>query len=293
MPKREETLLDAIDKAVAADSGEEFSRRVAGFMRATIQDSIVNSSPRRHLGTSYLGEECYRKVWFNWRWASPSKFAGRILRLFNRGHLEEARMAACLEMVGAEVLLRDQETGEQFRFTAAQGHLGGSADGVAYLEGKKILLEFKTHSDSSFRALEKDGVAISKPVHYMQVQTYLGELGMEQALYLAVNKNNDALAAEFISYNQEVHQRAIEKAEVIIGCQEPPPGVSTSPGWWQCRTCNYYDLCHKGEQLAKNCRTCTRSSPVKGGEWNCGSFQIPEHIEPVGCSHYTGVNHRG
>src|SRR5688572_4793950 len=58
---------------------------------------------RWHLGASIIGHECSRYLWFSFRWcardegeatkrdANSHANLGRKLRLFNRGHREEAR----------------------------------------------------------------------------------------------------------------------------------------------------------------------------------------------------------
>lgn len=58
---------------------------------------------RSHLGGSMIGRKCEREIWYGFRWAARSKFQGRILRLFQRGHLEEFRFVRYLEQIGIEV----------------------------------------------------------------------------------------------------------------------------------------------------------------------------------------------
>jgi hypothetical protein len=46
--------------------------------------------PRPHMGASILGHACDRWIWLQFRMAVRQQFPGRILRLFRRGHAEEA-----------------------------------------------------------------------------------------------------------------------------------------------------------------------------------------------------------
>lgn len=62
-----------------------------------------DDGPRRHLGASVIGKECLREIWYGWRWAAFTRFEGRMLRLFERGHDEEPRLAELLRIAGAEV----------------------------------------------------------------------------------------------------------------------------------------------------------------------------------------------
>src|ERR1700760_1841054 len=87
--------------------------------------------PRKHLGASELGEECTAKLWFKFRWTFQETFNGRMLRLFRRGHTEEPKLIALLRSVGIHIDNIDSETGKQYRFSASEGHCGGSCDGKA------------------------------------------------------------------------------------------------------------------------------------------------------------------
>lgn len=37
---------------------------------------------RDHLGASLIGKSCARALWYDFRWATPARHTGRILRLF-------------------------------------------------------------------------------------------------------------------------------------------------------------------------------------------------------------------
>ena len=112
---------------------------------------------RDHLGASLIGKPCERALWYDFRWITPATFPGRILRLFETGQLEEARLVRNLRATGATVLDVDPETGRQFRVEAVGGHFGGSLDAVAIglIEAPKTwhVVEFKTHSARSFHEL--------------------------------------------------------------------------------------------------------------------------------------------
>lgn len=71
---------------------------------AAVEQDAANEPPfRDHLGGSMIGEKCERKLVYSFRWAKAPAFSGRILRLFNRGHLEEFRFVSYLRRVGAQV----------------------------------------------------------------------------------------------------------------------------------------------------------------------------------------------
>ena len=114
---------------------------------------------RNHLGASTLGNECWRKLWYQFRWVKLEHFDGRMMRLFNVGHSAEPRFIAYLRGIGFEVKEFD-ENGKQFRISGASGHYGGSLDGMCKAPASfgldqdlVLLLEFKTNSILSKNAL--------------------------------------------------------------------------------------------------------------------------------------------
>lgn len=273
-------VLARIDKAIEDDQEDGF---------------------RDHLGGSLIGEDCLRALWYSFRWATLKRHKASLLRLFNRGHLEEARFVAYLERIGAKVLELDPETGKQWRILDVDGHFGGSLDGIAYnLPGVEkfgltpddpVLTEFKTHGQKSFDSLVKDGLVKSKPKHYSQMQTYMVKRGIRLGLYMAVNKNTDELYVVWVEAAPQIGAHMLGKARDVIVSPIPMPRISNNPSWFMCRFCDHYNTCHKGEPMAKNCRTCAYSKPIEDGKWHCARWGavIPSEHQRVGCDHWSEI----
>jgi hypothetical protein len=227
---------------------------------------------RPHLGASQIGKSCERALWYDFRWTTPSRFPGRILRLFETGQLEEARLVKDLRRIGATVLEADPETGRQWRVEAHGGHFGGSLDAVALglLEAPKTwhVVEFKTHGLKSFRDLVAKGVADAKPQHWAQMQIYMHLTGLTRAMYVAVCKDTDDLHIERVRADGDAAERLLAKAGRVIHAPRPPARISEDPAWFECRFCDHHDLCHGEAAAASNCRSCLHSTPVEGG-WHC------------------------
>ena len=232
---------------------------------------------REHLGASRIGRECERELWYEFRWAKKPAFSGRMLRLFARGQLEESTIVADLRAAGIEVHEVD-ENGKQFRFSDHAEHFAGSMDGCGkgFVEAPKAwhVLEFKTHNDKSFAALEKDGVEKSKPEHYAQMQVYMGWSGMDRAMYVAVNKNTDEIYIERIRFDKELFESLRAKAKSIIFSDSPPDRINESPAFFKCKMCSFQSICHGlGELPEKNCRTCNHAHALEDGGWGCSHHQ--------------------
>jgi hypothetical protein len=251
LPAPSSPTRDAILKAYEADRDDGF---------------------RPHLGASEIGASCERALWYSFRWTTPARFPGRILRLFETGQLEEARLVRNLRRTGATVLDVDPETGRQWRVEALGQHFGGSLDAVALglLEAPKTwhVVEFKTHSLRSFRELTAKGVAAARPRHAAQMQVYMALTGLTRALYVAVCKDTDDLHVERVHADPDEAERLLAKAERVIGAQHPPARISEDPAWWECRVCDHHAVCHEQAAPAITCRSCLHASPVEGG-WHC------------------------
>ena len=243
---------------------------------------------RPHLGSSQIGKSCERALWYDFRWATPARFPGRILRLFETGQLEEARLVRNLRRTGATVLDVDPETGRQWRVEAHAGHFGGSLDAVALglLEAPKTwhVVEFKTHSVKSFRDLVARGVVDAKPQHAAQMQVYMALTGLTRALYVAVCKDTDDLHVERVRADRDEAERLLARALRTINSSRPPAPISEDPAWWECRFCGHHAVCHEGAAPAVTCRSCLHATPVAGG-WHCARHdrELTDEDQKRGC----------
>jgi hypothetical protein len=254
--------------------------------------ATADSGHRPHLGASVIGHACERYLWFLFRWAGAEDFEGRQLRLFDTGKRAEARFVEELRGIGCEVHEFD-EFGQQIRVADIGGHFGGSLDGAALglPEAPKTwhVVEFKTHNDKSFTDLVKNTVRKAEPMHWAQMQIYMGLTGMERAMYLAENKNTSEVYAERVEFAPVEFTKLQERARRIITSGTPPAMISADPAWYECKWCNFHGNCH-GEKVPKvNCRTCAHSTPrvdVPGGVWQCdhAQVQIDAATQAAGCN---------
>lgn len=308
--------LRKIDEMIYADQGAKF-RTILGTLMPEAKDAYEPAKDdfRSHLGASMIGRECPRELWYNFHWARAPKFEGRMLRLFNRGHLEEPRLVAMLMMLGCEVWSHDAK-GEQFRITGVGGHFGSAIDGVVSgcpdIPDRPILGEFKTYNDKNFTKLagKSDdfrafleyllnpklpavkftgkGVKVAKFEHYVQMQIYMGYYKLSHAIYLAVNKNDDQLYAEIVEFDKPVFDLYWARAEKIILSSVIPARISESPGFWKCAYCDFKQICQLSGNVAMNCRTCAGSVATQDGDWHCVKWavKLDKAAQMKGCQEY-------
>lgn len=248
-----------------------------------------DEGPRTHLGASIIGHECERYIWFSFRWMYYQVFSGRMQRLFQRGHLEEFRIFQWLDGIGFRTKQVNVD-GNQIRIVFAEGHGGGSTDGVGILPERygvfePLLLEMKTQKDTKFKLLQGSGVQKEKPMHFSQASVYGRRLGLHYCLYIAVNKENDDLDVEVIELDWELADAELNKAVTIINSRFPPKRINENPSFWKCKVCPAVAVCHLGAPVMKNCRSCIHAEPIDGKQWNCNKFNaiIPEEFIIKGC----------
>ena len=255
--------------------------------------------PRKHLGASIIGHDCAAYSWNTFRWLKQENFEGRMLRLFNRGHLEEARFIKWLQLIGFTVWETDPKTNAQFKISGCNGHFGGSLDSVVcppsrYNIADNFLIwlgEFKTHNEKSFNELKKDGVRKSKPKHYKQMCSYGKLYAFKYGLYCAVNKNTDELHFEIVELDYNLADDLFRKAEDIIYSQAQPRKISQVPTYFECKYCHFSGICHKGETPQKNCRSCQHGLPTESASWTCGltNAKLSDNTIKIGCDSWRRI----
>lgn len=263
-----------IDGMIFSDQGAGF-RKLLGKYMPLADDAYREYDPpfRAKLGGSIMGRECAREIWYSFRWTTKKQFDGRLLRLFNRGHLEEARFLAMLEMIGCEVWATTLGGG-QFKVTGHDGHSGGTLDaiirGIPECPTVALLGEFKTHNTKNFLKLKTEGLLRAKWEHYIQMQIYMGRQSLVGGLYLAVNKDTDELHGELVAFDAIAFARANERAAMIISAKTAPPRIGKDATWFKCKFCDQRGVCHGKVLPAVTCRSCVHVQVAEGGRWLCG-----------------------
>jgi hypothetical protein len=204
--------------------------------------------PRPYLGASIAGDECLRRVQFDW-WCAPLHSV-RTREIFARGHYFEARMRERLVAAGFKFAPR-----EALAFTAANGALQGHADGIIThgpnLPGIYLtfpfLWECKALNAKNWRALERDGLEKAFPKYAAQVALYMAYLDVTNpALFTALNADTCEQLHFLVPFNAERAQLLSDRAVSIIEATragELLPRAYDDPKDWHCRVCSHVERC--------------------------------------------------
>ncbi len=255
---------------------------------------------RTHLGASIMGENCSRKLFYNFRWIKETKHDGRKQRLFQVGHQAEPRFIQYLKAIGFEVWEYDPDTKKQFRISGVNGHYGGSLDGKCKApahynisEDLIFLNEFKTNgTGAGFANVQTKGVIKEKPKHYAQMCQYGWHYKLKYGLYLIENKNDSDIIIQIVELDWKLGQELENKASDIINSKFPPNRIAENPSFFDCKNCEYSGPCWFNEPVEINCRSCKFAQPIADAKWFCHRYQneIPFDFIPKGCDGHSSIN---
>jgi len=235
-------------------NSHDLSEALEALLDQPLEQRDADTPPRAYLGASSLGEDCARKLQYQF-FAAPKDpgrhFPGRVLRVFARGHRVELWMAEWLRLAGFE-LATEQADGGQFGFSLADGLIRGHADGVL-LNGPALLTypalwESKAVGHKTFGELKKKRLALSRPVYAAQIALYQAYLGLheEPALFTAINVDTMDVYAERVPFDAALAQRMSDRAgDILRACEaaELLPRFATTSSHYECRFCAWQDRC--------------------------------------------------
>lgn len=236
------------------NSSSSISGQITALVDAGMQQARARQVERQYLGASRLGVACERALQYEFAKApiDPGRgLPGRMLRIFERGHVMEDCMVAWLRDAGFDLRTRKAD-GEQFGFSAADGCLKGHVDGVIVGGpegfGYPALWENKCLGAKSWRDLEKNGLAVSKPVYAAQLAVYQAYLELHEhpAVFTAINADSMEIYTELVPFDPALAQRMSDRAvKVITATQagELLPRSFSESTHFECRMCAWQDRC--------------------------------------------------
>lgn len=226
---------------------------------AIVQRAESDRYPRQYLGGSRLGEDCERKLQFEYlNTPKDTQLGARTYRIFEIGHALEEMAARWLKLAGFHLVQVEQygpRTGRQFEATLEEDRIKCHYDGIIQA-GPDIpgivypcLWECKSMEEKYFKDLKKNGLLKAHADYYGQVQTYQAASGLSNpALFTAVNKNTIELTHEAIPHAPHMAQRLIERGrKIVLACQRGTllPRITSDPAYYKCKPawCAYSARC--------------------------------------------------
>lgn len=207
---------------------------------------------RKYLGGSRLGEECARKLQYEYEGADTRPINAKTHIIFGLGHAGEDLVAALLKAAGFDLRTARQD-GRQFGFETAKGRIKGHIDGVvcggpAELGPYPYLWENKWVGAKYWQAIVKNGVRAERPVYAGQVATYQAymELTANPALFSFGNRDTGEIAFERLPFDAKLAQECTDRGVLVIQASEAKerlPRPYANADFFKCRMCEFNKEC--------------------------------------------------
>jgi hypothetical protein len=219
-------------------------------INAVVEQTVARKieQPRPYLGASIAGQECLRRVQYDW-WCTPS-FPARTKDIFARGHFFEAQSRQHLIDIGFVFA-----PSEVLGFTAVDGAFRGHADGII-IHGPNLpgiylnfpfLWEHKAINAKGWRALERDGLAKAYLAYYAQCQLYMAYLDLTNPLlFTALNADTCERVHFFVPFDAERAQAFSDRLVAIIEAtrvSELLPRITEDQSDFRCKMCSHRERC--------------------------------------------------
>ncbi len=210
---------------------------------------------RGYLGASLMGEECLRKLQYQYfNTPKDSPFSARLYRIFQFGHVIEDMAAGWFRLAGFSLLTINPETGSQFEISAMGGKFMGHCDGV-FTGGPDVikypaLWECKSMNNKKWTECKTRGARVSHPDYVAQIALYQAYFNLvdHPAVFTAVNKDTSKILIELVEFDGEFAQKLSDKAVQVIQASDAGellPRAYRDETFYKCRFCDWNQRCWK------------------------------------------------
>lgn len=249
-------MLDFNSKTAAR---QDFAGRFAAQIDKAFVTQAGEQAPRDYLGVSSIGRSCLRQIQYDYTKTPKDEdggFDGKTLRIFERGHLGEVRVAEWMRWAGAQVVTHKADGFGQIGFSAADGRWKGHIDGVILewpdcpLPELKVpaLWENKILGAKGWKSITSKSLVLAYPVYAAQIAVYQSRLDLTEnpALFTAINADTMEIHAELVPFDAALAQRMEDRAAQIIMATEASellPRCTTDPTHFECQWCSWKGRC--------------------------------------------------
>lgn len=236
-------------------STEATSEAFDTVLFASLADKRSKQDRRTYLGASGIGEDCERRLQFDFAGAPREKEPEKLtLRKFDFGHMIEELARCWFQDAGFKLVQKSEKTGKTFRFIQMDGDFSGEPDGV-FIDGPQIeglsypaMWEHKAVGAKTFREIKKDGLKKARPKYWSQIHTCMAYLELRQTVFTVTNLDSGEQLNLIYLFEAEEAQRMTDKAVRIItstraGEQLPRPYAKSDH--YECKWCPFAARCWK------------------------------------------------
>jgi len=178
---------------------------------------------------------CPRSIFFKFKNVPREVIEANVLRMFDHGdHIHQMIMKPLLSIrdihvVASEINIPPQEL------------VSGRADAIISSGKELFVLDIKSMNSMIFKSLTEP-----KPENLDQIQLYLHYFKVPKGILLYVNKDNQQLKEFVIKYDKvrvNFLIKGLEDLKTKIEKDIVPDRIPVYPKDWQCRYCQFKDIC--------------------------------------------------
>jgi CRISPR/Cas system-associated exonuclease Cas4 (RecB family) len=205
------------------------------MLKELIDEFYLENQKKREQTRFYVTDsgKCPRAVFFKFKNAPHEPFDPRIMRIFEHGeniHRSIFNILYRLRMgVVTEVPIPSQEI------------ISGRADAILCIENQNYVLDIKSMNSMIFRNL-----TAPKEDNVYQIQLYMHFFNIKKGILLYVDKDRQELKEFFLDYDENLCKSLLDKFHALKDQVEKnilPPRLEDYPRNWQCRYCQFKDIC--------------------------------------------------
>tara|TARA_R100000773_G_C4208756_1_gene108863 strand:+ start:210 stop:1058 length:849 start_codon:yes stop_codon:yes gene_type:complete len=224
---------------------------------------------RDYIGASGIGTQCDAYQAFSLRGFPNDVAEPKLKRIFKLGHiLEDIVVKDIKDKADVRVWEKDGLTGRQYTYEQLGGHVVCHMDGhIETDDGVLRVLEIKSMNDANFKKFMKDGVRISHPKYFSQLQMMMALSGFKESFFIAISKNTSEYHAEIVKWDD--FEIAFIKKRIEDVIENKAKKLATDETDWRCRGCFKKSVCWHNAPVPVACNTCQFAEANHQGSWTC------------------------
>lgn len=219
-------------------------------VRRAISAKAEEQQPRGYIGASSIGNDCSRQIWYMGNGVKGLPWPVSTLLKFEDGHRTEQLIIDRLRLL-PYIKVEGQQAG--FDLGYLKGHVDGIITGLCEAPHTPHILEVKAVDEVGFNKLkkavekhgEKNALKMWEPRYYYQAIIYMHCMSFTRHYLVCATAGGRDMQAIRTEAAPDVALGMIERAKRIANMKEPPERFSERPDNWQCRMCQYREICHK------------------------------------------------
>jgi hypothetical protein len=239
----------------APSASEALSAKINGLIDAALEKENAARPKRDYLGASRIGEECMRRLGYEYHHTPGDAFPGHAIRRFRMGHMHEDEIVDWLIKAKFDLRVKKPD-GDQYGFGLAphpetgRPRFAGHTDGII-VGGPDVgviwpaLWENKIMKAEIWRATLRHGVRQEHFIYFAQTQIYMRQFALAHCLFTALNTDTSELLFELIPFDAALAETLIDKAAMIIESRHPEelPRVAREETDYRCKFCPFRNVC--------------------------------------------------